>query len=593
MHAARLSAARGQLRAFSAQAAPAQAALPFLAVAEAAASLSRTPTLLRAGGVSDVGRFVSQALSCGPGTKCIVLATTSGGARAPILLHFLRKAGLAPLLLELPDAGPLTAHTPHIVATAKRTGSTLVVGFGSAATINLARACAALLMNGGKAEEFMPSAGGKRTLSAVSAPFLAVPTCPGGAELGRNSLLLAEGRTLGVLRAHPASLQACLVDPSLAVSASGESGLALSVSTLAHCIEAYTRGEDEYPDGKGRVLAWEGLRLAAGSLVASQADGASPAGLQGRAAMAVASLAASASMAAGPLGPARGTSLAIASRFSIAYSAALAAVSLEMLPAVAANLLAAAEEQQVEAGGEGAGEAAAVDRKRALEEEEEEDVDELEEGGRGDPQRRGSALPFGRKSGAAFAKRGGKGLVGGGKREREGREEEEEDGKLDHLLEQYAAAAAEEREEEEEGEDRRDEGWEAEDDEMVRAARRWTAAGRLLASAAAAVKGAGPADAVCTIAALPLQPGEGKPPRERLPPLDRAAIEGLDPALRALVAAAAAAAHLPGGSPRLSDFSLSEADFGAIAASAEVADDTLACLVKLRRGDLLEILRAC
>ena len=116
------TAAQQQLRCFSVQAAPAQAAQPFIAIAEAAAALTRTPTLLRAGGVADVGRFVAQSLSCPPGTKCVVLASTSGGTRAPILLHFLRKSGYAPLLLELPDAGPLTAHTPHILATAKRTG---------------------------------------------------------------------------------------------------------------------------------------------------------------------------------------------------------------------------------------------------------------------------------------------------------------------------------------------------------------------------------------------------------------------------------------------------------------------------------------
>lgn len=554
-----------------------------------AAELCRTPILHGKDAVAGIGAFVKQHLSTPVGTRCIVVTSPSGAKRAAIVSHFLRKAGLFPLVCELSDSAPLTAHTAAALAGGKRTGAQLVVGFGSSAAISVGRATAALLANGGKAEQYLPLAGGKLSVSQPSIPFLAVPTCPTSMELTRQSVLLAEGRTLAYMTPLATSPQACLSDPSLLSTCPPEHLLPLAVTALVHASEGYTRTDDG-ATGKGRPIAWEGVRMAVAGLLSCMHDPRSIAGAHGRACLMLSSLYSSYAVASGPLGPARALALNTSARFNIPYSTVSAAVAPHLLPNLASTVLGHAEDIADSAGWHGLGSRAEAqaerkkqireDKQKDLEDDWSDNLDALESGS----SRAGK--PFGRRASPTF---GGSRSLRAPTRAKGSKGEDKE---LDDLLKGYAKAMQEEKEAEEAGRREEESTWSEEDDDMLACAKRWAHVAQCIEQGMEMVQAGSAKDAGLQ---LPI-PGhdwshiQGNS-RGALSPSEVASLNAFSSTLEGVLHHAISTAGGEVQPPVLADYGLSEADLGAIAAGAEVDDNTLACLVKLRRPDLLEILR--
>jgi alcohol dehydrogenase class IV len=545
-------------------------------VARAAAS-TRTPILLSDGGSSEVAPFVARHLGASPGERCLVLSP-AGGNRATPITHYLRRGGFFPLPLELPDSTPAAQHVAAAAAAARRVGAAFVVGVGSAATLSVARATAAILPNGGAVADY---AGGAGVLRAPSLPLLCVPTCPGGAELLREALLISEGPSLVSVRAHAESLQAALIDPRLAAGLRGRAALATACATLAHAVEAYVR-QDGARDA--RELAWFAVELSARSLVGACRGGGGGEGA--RAAQALASALVSASLAAGPLGPARGAALAVATRYSAGYSAALAAVAPAVCGGLAGAALGAYEEAAEAA--EARAEAGGGD-----------DGGEMEwsEGKGGAGQRdggawggaRGAYMFGGRRRGAApprappTRKPDAPPASGGGP------EAHDED---TALLEKIFAGMSEE------AAARARSGGSAaavvrvpgeaplsdedEDSEVVQCARRFSHVAALLGGEVGA------------LGAPTLPPWAPLDHVEAVARLDEAGRRGtaqLGARMRRLAATAAAAAGEP-APPALEDFALTDADLQAVAAMAEVDENTLNTnFTQLKQRDILAMLK--
>jgi alcohol dehydrogenase class IV len=601
---------------------------------ERASLLTRTPILLCDNASAQAPAFVQRHLDASPGQRCLVLTPPTSTRAAP-LLHYLRRGGYFPLTVELPDTAPNAAHALAAISAARRTGVSFVVGVGSSSTLSVARAVAALLPNGGSAMDYAGNLGGTAELRQPSLPLLSVPTCPSGLELCRQSLLLVEGHALAELRSHPQSLQAALIDPTLAASLAGEAALTTAWSALAHALEAYTRADS---GRAGRELAWAALELAARALLPALAAGASspprhkaaalPAAGAGAAAAAAAApspatlLAASsalvsAALAEGPLGPCRGVALSIATRYAIPYATALLAVTPKVFGEPAARTLGAYEEiaREMEASvqqqQQESGEAALAAGK------------EWEwEAGKGAAAAASSSSSSSsssrRRGGGVLPSPQGFGAAAGssGKRQRAARRSGEEgelarrEAEEDQELMRLAYEAREEMGGGSEGEAGAPEpprplpsqysasqevplGEGEEDSELIRAARRYAHVGALLKDALGAQQQGAQQQQQqqqqqLLVPWAPLAEVEG---RVRLDAAGRELGGGLEGSLRALSGAGAALAKVSSGAPRLEDYGLSEADFAAIAEMAEVDANTLTALMALKKRDLVEMLQ--
>jgi alcohol dehydrogenase class IV len=146
------------------------------------------------------------ALSCEVGMRKVLLVRdqdAAAAARAQYAEFLLMQAGLPCFQYTLErDCGTLEG-VDHAASTAQRVGADGVVAFGGGNTMDVARAVAVLLAEGGSATDFVTPVGDDEDdveeltlqddaqLKAV--PLLLVPTIAGsGAEVACNTLLLDE-----------------------------------------------------------------------------------------------------------------------------------------------------------------------------------------------------------------------------------------------------------------------------------------------------------------------------------------------------------------------------------------------------------------
>jgi alcohol dehydrogenase class IV len=562
------------------------------------AALTRTRVLAQADAVSLIPSVARDALRVPPGTRAVVVAGgASASKRALVVPHHLRRAGYLPVLCELPDASPLAENVAAAVEMAKRTGAGLILAYGGAAAMSVGRAAALVAANGGKVKDYAAAVGGKGSPHAASLPFIAVPSCPaGGLEVARESTLLFEGQNVGVLRPHPASLQAAVVDFSLAAaSLHGDPALRTGYATLVHAIEAYTRTDS---DAATRHLSWAAVQAAARGLGRLFGAAPKPAGkednLRARADLASASALVGAAMTSGPLGPCRGIALSVASRYRIRYSDAVSALAPEVLSGLAEFLGDRLEEiEEAEAGGARPVGAAAGDggggggmEWRDTFEEDEDVVmrrrRQWTEGGKGAT----AMFSSGRRAGAAAGQRRGRGTARADDKG-EAAAEGIDGARLDADLAEYARHA--------EGTigggcsgSSRDDSEVNEEDpasDVIVGARRlrhvvFALREGLAAGAAASSSSSSP----------PVIDYGTLPPSSALADCPLSALGDLLRDYQKLGATLVPAVDAT-SVPSLADYALSDADVRSVADAAEVDDNTLAHLVQLKNRDIVEMLR--
>jgi alcohol dehydrogenase class IV len=174
----------------------------------ALARLARAPLLFEPQAATKVAAFAREQMRLPPGAKCVVVATATAAKRAAIVTHFLRRGGYLPLQCELPDGAPLESSVAQVMDAARRTGAGFLAAYGGGATLSVGKAAAALLVNEGSVSLYAPELGGRQRLARPSLPFLAVPSCPSGAELHRDAHVLFQGQALATLAADVKALAA-------------------------------------------------------------------------------------------------------------------------------------------------------------------------------------------------------------------------------------------------------------------------------------------------------------------------------------------------------------------------------------------------
>jgi len=241
-------------------------------------------------------------------------------------------AGLGlPAVVVTVAAEPTVELARAGVAAAREHGADVVAAVGGGSVIDLAKAVAMLLGNGGDPLDYLEVIGSGRTISQPAVPCVAVPTTAGtGAEVTANAVLASPAHGLKASLRSPLMIpRVALVDPELTVSCPPRVTAASGLDALTQCLEPFVSVRaNPLTDG----LAREGLRRAAAGLRTAHADGGD---LAARTDMAMCALLGGMALANAKLGAVHGLAGVIGGTTDVPHGVACAAL---LAPVVEANV---------------------------------------------------------------------------------------------------------------------------------------------------------------------------------------------------------------------------------------------------------------
>lgn len=170
------------------------------------------------------------------------------------------------------EAEPDTTLVDRGARQAREARCELVIGLGGGSALDVAKAIAGLVTNGGEALDYLEVVGRGRPLERPALPWIAVPSTAGtGSEATRNAVLLdPASRARASLRSPGLLPRLALLDPELTVSLPREVTVRAGLDALIQLIEPYvSRREHPLVD----AIAPEGIRRAARALPRACANG--------------------------------------------------------------------------------------------------------------------------------------------------------------------------------------------------------------------------------------------------------------------------------------------------------------------------------
>src|SRR5947207_1536172 len=277
--------------------------------------------------LADAGRAAElPGVVAGLGSRVLV-CTGANPARHRGLL-----AGLGlPAVMFTVAAEPTVELARACVAAAREHGADVVAAVGGGSVLDLGKAAAMLLGNGGDPLDYLEVIGSSRKITQPSVPCVAVPTTAGtGAEVTANAVLASPEHGLKASLRSPLMIpRVALVDPELTVSCPPPVTAASGLDALTQCLEPFVSVRaTPLTDG----LAREGLRRAATGLRAAHADGAD---LAARTDMAMCALLGGMALANAKLGAVHGLAGVIGGMADVPHGMACAAL---LAPVIEANV---------------------------------------------------------------------------------------------------------------------------------------------------------------------------------------------------------------------------------------------------------------
>jgi alcohol dehydrogenase class IV len=239
--------------------------------------------------------------------------------------------------VELPTAVFPVPGEPTIelaragTAAAREHGADVVAAIGGGSVIDLGKAVAMLLGNGGDPLDYLEVVGSGRKISQPAVPCVAVPTTAGtGSEVTANAVLASPEHGLKASLRSPLMIpRVALIDPRLAFSCPPPVTAASGLDALTQCLEPYVSiRANPLTDG----LAREGLRRAGSGLRAAYDDGGD---LSARADMATCSLLGGMALANAKLGAVHGLAGVIGGTAAVPHGVACAAL---LAPVIETNV---------------------------------------------------------------------------------------------------------------------------------------------------------------------------------------------------------------------------------------------------------------
>ena len=208
------------------------------------------------------------AIAAGLGSRALVCAGSDPSRHARLL------AGLTVAGEVFRVGGEPTVELARAAAAAAReSGADLVVAVGGGSVLDLGKAAAVLLGNGGDPLDYLEVVGRGRPIIRPAAPCVAVPTTAGtGAEVTANAVLASPGDGLKASLRSPLMIPAvALVDPLLTLGCPPAVTASAGLDALTQCLEPFVSVRaNPLTDG----LARAGLGHAAAGLRPAYADGA-------------------------------------------------------------------------------------------------------------------------------------------------------------------------------------------------------------------------------------------------------------------------------------------------------------------------------
>ncbi len=260
------------------------------------------------------------------GSRVLVVTGSRPGGQAGLL------AGLTlPATVVTVSGEPTTRSAEAAAVTAREHGADVVAAVGGGSVIDLGKAVAMLLGNGGDPLDYLEVIGAGRKITRPSVPLVAVPTTAGtGAEVTANAVLTSPAhRVKASLRSPLMIPRVAIVDPLLTISCPPRVTAASGLDALTQCLEPFVSVR---ANALTDCLAAAGLRHAAAGLRPAYADGTN---VQARGDMAMCSLLGGMALANAKLGAVHGLASAIGGTTDIPHGAACAAL---LAPVAEANV---------------------------------------------------------------------------------------------------------------------------------------------------------------------------------------------------------------------------------------------------------------
>jgi alcohol dehydrogenase class IV len=277
--------------------------------------------LVGAGRAAELPSLVSEL-----GTRALVCTGAHPGRHAALV------DGLpVPAETFAVEGEPTVELARAAVAAAREHRADLVVAVGGGSALDLGKAVAMLLGNGGDPLDYLEMVGRGAPVTRPAVPFVAVPTTAGtGAEATANAVLTSTAHRLKASLRSPLMLaRVALVDPLLTIGCPPAVTAAGGLDALTQCLEPFVSVQaNPVTDG----LAREGLRRAASGLRRAFADGSD---VSARTDMAVCSLLGGMALANAKLGAVHGLAGVVGGVLAVPHGVACAAL---LAPVVEANV---------------------------------------------------------------------------------------------------------------------------------------------------------------------------------------------------------------------------------------------------------------
>ncbi len=247
------------------------------------------------GRVADLAGIVA-----GLGSRVLVV-TGATPARVQAVIAPLR-AGADALEVVTVAGEPTVADARAAAAAGRALAADVVVAIGGGSPIDLAKAAAMLLGNGGDPMDYIEVVGRGQPITRAPVPLVAVPTTAGtGAEVTANAVLAVPEQGVKASLRHPLMIpRHAVVDPELTRDCPPAVTAASGMDALTQCLEPYvSHRANRMTDSWARM----GMMAAGRSLVAAYWDGAD---LAARTDMSLCSLLGGLSLANAKLGAVHG-----------------------------------------------------------------------------------------------------------------------------------------------------------------------------------------------------------------------------------------------------------------------------------------------
>lgn len=195
------------------------------------------PTRFRFGNGS-ISQLAEVVRECGGSKAFIVLDPgLKATGLAEKITEPLERAGLQFTVFDEVSGEPGLTLADRALGLAKEFGADCVIGAGGGSSMDVGKAVAILLTNGGKAEDYV----GLGRIKKAGVPKIMVPTTAGtGAEVSFTAVFLNEKTgSKGGMNGDPLYPEAAILDPGLTLSLPPAVTAATGIDAFTHALEAF------------------------------------------------------------------------------------------------------------------------------------------------------------------------------------------------------------------------------------------------------------------------------------------------------------------------------------------------------------------